>query len=241
MRIFTLWTLALWTAGCLAQAADTSLMSEPLMRQGLDRLRIEQSDAAKLQQARQLFIPHHLSSLQVKSIAMTFGDDSARMDFALAAYPRVVDPENFYEVYDAFRTFSKVMRLHDQIHLQRAPGGMSFPEPPVRVVAQRDLDEILAAIRNASFDKDKLRLARQIIGAKKAFLSRQIKEILRLFDYEDGRLEAAKFAYDYVVDPQNYFVVYDTFSFDSQKEQLAQYIEKKQRSPQTVTPEQPER
>ncbi len=233
--------LVLWATCSLAFADNTSLMSEPLMRQGLDRLRVEQGDAAKLQQARQLFIPHHLSSLQVKTIAMTFGDDGARLDFALAAYPRVVDPENFYEVYDAFHTFSKMMRLHDQIHMQPASGGMPPHVPPVRLVSQQDLDEILATIRNASFDKDKLRLARQIIGAKKAFLSRQIKEILRLFDFEDGRLDAAKFAYDYVVDPQNYFVVYDTFSFNNQKEQLAQYIEKKQRPPQTVTPEQPER
>jgi hypothetical protein len=75
----------------------------------------------KLRSANDLIRAQRVSSLQVKTIVEKFRDENARLQFAIAAYPRVIDPENLYEVYDAFFTFSKVMRLHDATRGVRPP------------------------------------------------------------------------------------------------------------------------
>lgn len=90
------------------------ILSERLFQDKL-RLAVRPGDAAE--QARlvnRLLLEGRFSSLQIKAMARLLVQEDARYDFALAAFPRTVDPENFYEVYDAFTSFSKVLRLHDQ-------------------------------------------------------------------------------------------------------------------------------
>lgn len=166
-----------------------------------------------------------LSSQQVKNLAKTIAQEDARLDFALAAYPRTVDPENFYEVYDTFTSLSKVFRLHDQIQRLRPVGG----SPPPHVVTQPVSDEVMAdilkTVRAGNFDNTKLTLAREMLSGKRRFLSRQITELLKVFDFENARLEIAKVAYDSVIDPENYLLVSSAFSYSSSKEALAKHIE----------------
>jgi hypothetical protein len=54
--------------------------------------------------------------------------------------------------------------------------------------------------------------------------SAQITDIMRLFSFESSRLEIAKFAYNYVVDPQRYFMVNNAFSFSSSVDDLNRFI-----------------
>jgi hypothetical protein len=166
-----------------------------------------------------------LSSQQVKTAARAIEREDARLKFALAAYPRTVDPENFYEVYDAFTSFSTVFRLHDQIRQLRPP---TMP-PPAPVGAQPVTDEafvdMLKALRNEAFEDSKKLLARQMLTGPPRFTSHQIRDLLKLFAFDDARLEVAKFAYDSVLDPQNYYLVNQAFNFSDQKEALARYIE----------------
>ena len=41
-----------------------------------------------------------------------------------------------------------------------------------------------------------------------------------------SKLDVAKKLYDYCIDPQNYFVVFDAFSFSDEKNALSDYITK---------------
>ena len=47
------------------------------------------------------------------------------------------------------------------------------------------------------------------------------------FDWDDGKLEIAKFAYDYVYDLENYYKVYNLFTFSSSGEELEEFIQSK--------------
>lgn len=60
-----------------------------------------------------------LYSYQIKQITMILYNDQDKLTFAKAAYRNCWDKENFYDVYDAFASFSNAFRLHDYVIAQR--------------------------------------------------------------------------------------------------------------------------
>ena len=52
----------------------------------------------------------------------------------------------------------------------------------------------------------------------------QIKQICQLFSFENNKLEFAKRAYKSCVDKNNYFKINEVFKFDSDKQQLSNFI-----------------
>jgi hypothetical protein len=218
-----------WSCAGPVAAGEPATLNDRQFEEQLRGLKAERNETEKHRLARQWLSARPLSSLQVKAIAAHLNDENARLEFAAAAYPRTVDPENFYEVYDAFTTFSKVMRLHDRIQLLR-----QLPPPPAPVVVvppsvtEAELKDILRAIRKEPFENTRSQMARQIVSSsRKQFLSSQIKDILGCFDFEPTRLEFAKFAYDYTLDQERYFLVNEAFSFSSSKDTLTRYLESK--------------
>ncbi len=208
-----------------AWAAEKTELEETPFQDRLKALQEERDESAKLRRAHDLARVHHLSSLQVKAIAERLKDDSARLEFAVAAYPRTIDPENFYEVYDAFTAFSKVMRLHDRIHQFEPARTPPVVAAPATVSAQ-EFKDILRALKAESFDQTRSQIARQILGnSRKLFLVSQIKQMLDCFDFEPSKLEIAKYAYERTADRDKYFLVNESFSFDNSKQELSRYIQ----------------
>lgn len=228
-----------WLAiGLLALTSNLEADNPPLaagaFESTLRNLRAAGTDAERIESAKSLLRRHVCSSLQVKAVAQTIASEDLRLEFAIAAYPNTVDPENYYEVYDAFQSFSKVFRLHDRVS-QHPPG----PTPPVVVapaaLGEEDFGQMLRTIQAEPFDNTKLATARQLVAsARGRIASRQVREILKSFAFEDRRLELGKAAYECVSDPWNYSVVYDTFTFPTSRETLARYLET--RTPAAVPP-----
>lgn len=223
---FVLIVLAFTAA--LALAEERPLLLENEVQ---STLRAVQSGGNRTEQLRRaqaaLGTNRWLSCAQVKTLARGIADEDARIEFAVAAYPRTVDPENFYEVYDAFTKFSKVFRLHDQIQALRAglPGAPATLVLATPAVTPGELAEIMKTLREESFDSTRLKLARQILTARVRFTSSQVLEVVKLFSFDDSRLALAKAAYPYVVDPENYFLVAQAFTFSSNKDALSSYLE----------------
>ncbi len=212
-------------------AAERPTFNDKDFQEQIRSLKNEHRAEERQRRAHGMIPGHRFSSQQVKAIAAQLKDDAARLDFATAAYPLTVDPENFYDVYDAFTTFSHVMRLHDRIQSRHRPATAPVVMVP-RVISDDDMKDILGAIRKESFDNTKMQLARQIVGSSRGnFLSRQIKELCACFSFDNARLEFAKFAYDYTLDQEKYFLVNDAFSFTSNKEVLSRYVESRKQDP----------
>ena len=86
-----------------------------------------------------------------------------------------------------------------------------------------DFEAFKTAIDNENFDDKKLLLAQQTITGN-YFTSYEICETAKLMRFEDSRLKFAKYAYQYCLDPVNYFKVSEAFSFITSKEELTAYI-----------------
>ncbi len=320
----------------------------------------QQGDKFKLNYCNDVMFKKCLTSAQVKQIALLFNGEGNRLQFAVEAFKHTADPENFYDVYDAFKNFSTTLKLNDILHnspirppvseegdnssqppqpqlnlpdynsykgtkgcpmpiadrdlqmilpnindpqatdAQKSQALLSFmsknclsmgqlmmvsmnlkmelnrlnfmkdaflkvydmgnynyavevfehepyrkewmaycesklmpppPPPPPPVVeckvTDTDFQQIKNAINKESSSNVKITLTKEILAAKKCFTCKQVKEIVQLMSFESGKLEIAKYAYEFTTDKENYYTVADAFSFSSSKEDLMIFIQNK--------------
>jgi len=200
-------------------------LADPDFERQFHQWRQSSDESSRLPRARDLFFRQGLSSAQVRRLAQSIEDEDNRVEFVVSAYHCTVDPENYYDVYDAFRTFSKVFRMHDRLSaLRRAPAGpvvLPGPQP----LTGEEFAEIVASLRHESFDTGRLSLLKVIHRkAQNRISSAQLAELLDLFSFENQRLVGAKLALTWVRDPENLYLLYPKFTFGNNKDQLTQAI-----------------
>jgi hypothetical protein len=86
-----------------------------------------------------------------------------------------------------------------------------------------DFDMMKQTISSKDFESTRLSIAKQVLQENCLFAS-QVTEVLTLFDFENTKLEFAKYAYGYTYDTGNYFKVNDAFEFESSVQELNNYI-----------------
>lgn len=96
-------------------------------------------------------------------------------------------------------------------------------QPVTPCMNEVDFSEALRLIQKESFDSSRLALAKQIVSSNK-LCARQIVEMCQKFSFESNRLEFAKFAYPFCSDQNKYYLVNQTFSYDSSKRELNAFI-----------------
>jgi hypothetical protein len=203
--------------------------ADPEFESGLQELKAAPDRAERMRRAEQRLFKRALSSQQVKRLAKEIADEDERIEFAAAAFPHVVDPENFYDVYDSFQTFSKVFRLHDRLSALRRPGPPG-DGPPVVVrpspVGSEELAGILASLRKEPFDDAKLAKARLLDrGLRGRLTCQQAVQMLNLFSFDDNRLECAKLSVVWINDPGSIHLLVDAMKFLSSRDELTKFIE----------------
>jgi hypothetical protein len=90
-------------------------------------------------------------------------------------------------------------------------------------MSESDFRSAKSSISSSSFDDTKEKTFKQVVSSK-CVNTAQVKEMLQLFSFEDTKLDMAKYAYNYVVDPSNYYTINDIFTFDSNKDELSNYV-----------------
>lgn len=93
----------------------------------------------------------------------------------------------------------------------------------VYAMSGSDFNAAKASISGKSFEDTKLTVAKQVVDAN-CLSSKQIKEIMQLFTFEESKLDFAKYAYRRSTDPSNYYQLNDAFTFESSIEELNLYI-----------------
>lgn len=98
-------------------------------------------------------------------------------------------------------------------------GGQNMGPP---MMSSMDFRMACDAIARQSFDSDKLRISEQILRGHN-MSSVQVRDMARLFTFENYRVDFAKAAYLKVVDPENFYVVNDVFTFSSSISEVVAY------------------
>lgn len=89
-----------------------------------------------------------------------------------------------------------------------------------------ELEQLEQSIESKSFADTKMTIAKQALKDR-CLKAAQVKSIMMHFDFEDDKLELAKFCYDYTIDTNNYYQVNDAFTFEMTIDELNAYIQSK--------------
>ncbi len=103
-------------------------------------------------------------------------------------------------------------------------GGVVGPPPPPPPVSEPELASILAGLDGESFSDSKLALLR-IAAGERWFTSDQARRVVEAFTFGDDKVAAGTLLYSRLVDPENRWVIYDAFDFETDKEKLRQAVE----------------
>lgn len=86
-----------------------------------------------------------------------------------------------------------------------------------------NFEKMKDAIAKQTYDDDKLTMAK-VVMKNNWYTAAQLKTLTEKFLYDDNKLAFAKFAYDFCVDPGNYYTVADAMIYQSTKQDLLKYI-----------------
>lgn len=92
-------------------------------------------------------------------------------------------------------------------------------------MAPGDFEGMKQTIKSKDFENTKLTIAKQVLQ-NNCLTSAQVREVLGLFDFENTRLDYAKYAYSHTYDIGNYYKVNDAFEFESSVDDLNKFISK---------------
>lgn len=166
-----------------------------------------------------------LSVAQAMKLSSFLKSEENRLTFFHQAIPGIFDLGNLQFGAQMFAYTSNKAKYNNMINQPMPPQPPTGSEPCI--VTDQEFSQILISIKKESFNNTKLVLARQILRSKQCFTTQQVKEIAKLFSFDDTRLDIAKFAWDYTIDRDNYYQIADVFSFKSHKDELMKFLEGK--------------
>jgi|CXWL01.1.fsa_nt_gi hypothetical protein len=97
------------------------------------------------------------------------------------------------------------------------------PQPVVYPIAPPQFGALRRAIRAESFSANKLRVLEQAVTAH-YFLVAQVSEVIADFDFSQDKLQAARLMRPRILDPENKFKLYESFTFGNDKEELKRIL-----------------
>lgn len=106
------------------------------------------------------------------------------------------------------------------VYVDGYTGAVGCPMP------QSSVSSIKNSVEEESFSDDRMNTAKQAIKNRCVTVS-QVREIMSVFDFEDKKLEFAKYAYDRTYDIDNYYLINKDFDFSSTKEDLNKFLNSK--------------
>lgn len=111
-----------------------------------------------------------------------------------------------------------VASLTTRLAHQRPPGP---PPPPTGPIPANpaDFGVALAAVKSESFPGDRVERLKDV-ARDRHFTVDQVLQLIGAFDFPDRQVEVAVMLYPRTVDQQNWFRVYDVFTFSSHKDEV---------------------
>lgn len=95
----------------------------------------------------------------------------------------------------------------------------------INPISQTDFEERLESIKKTSFDKDKLEKTKLVFDGEYLYTN-QVVEVIKVFSFDNFKLDYAKWAYKNTIDKKNYYKVQDQLSFSSSKNDLGAWLKK---------------
>lgn len=164
-----------------------------------------------------------LTVAQAMKLASLLTIENNRLTFFRAALANIYDLGNLSFGAQLFSHIPAKGAYNDMItnHNKIPPADLPCQ------VTREEFSDMIQSIKKETFNSTKITITKNILRSRPCFTTGQVKEIVNEFSFESGKVEIAKFAWDYTVDKENYYKIADAFTFSSSKEDLMKFIESK--------------
>lgn len=102
--------------------------------------------------------------------------------------------------------------------------GIVPPDRPTNPQNRNDFDALVARVRQEAFDDQKLKVI-SAYSNYAALSTKQIGQLLPLFLKDESKLLLAKQEFQYVVDPHQFYLLKDSFTFMGTKDEFMKFLE----------------
>jgi len=191
-----------------------------------------------------------LNTSQLLDLLSFFSEDGERLELAISAYPRIVNQQDIYDVYNAFAYFSSAFRYHDYVQQQsvinpNAPVVQSVSSIPVQInfpqlnypdvyayqgvrycaspLSEADFMIYLRDVAKNSDESSRMEGLRQM-QTSMCLSTAQCMKMTTLLMIENNRLEFLKKAYSSVYDEGNFEQATQVFGHVPNQITLRNYI-----------------
>ena len=93
-------------------AQNNQWSSSDKFRNCMTTMQSTNDEQTRLSFAMQYFLTEHCTILQLQDACYYLFSDQKKYELCLAAYPNILDKDNFYKIYDSFSAFSQAIRLY---------------------------------------------------------------------------------------------------------------------------------
>jgi hypothetical protein len=167
-----------------------------------------------------------MTTNQIIQVVSTIRDENIKLDILKRMYSMVFDGENYSQAANSLSPANRTLFLAFLQNPNQPITNPNIPNTPT-ALAEIDFNNFLASIRKQSFEKDKDQLIKTYM--QNAFMTTtQIRQVIKLLNFDNTKLDLAKFLFDKCIDKQNYFNVADELQFSSSKSELNDYVKSRQ-------------
>lgn len=258
-HILFITAILLGSFNLMAQVTCTAPMPDVAFKKSLSELSQTTNEMQMQNKTKMLLRNNCFSSAQVKEIALLFFDDYSKLEFAKAAYPKTVDPVNYYDVYDAFAYFSTVFRLHDFVLGQnvempdivvelprpikpqfpaynypdalRYTGATSCNSP----TSDMEFEKVAQNVMQQTSDPARVTIGTQL-AQKYCFTVAQVMKLTSLIGEEKDRLKFLFDVYAYTYDVDNFGACEQTLAPGFGRNELARFLADRMQLPEPPPP-----
>lgn len=219
-------------------------------QQFYEQVAIQNDDQSKLNHSYPFLNGKCYQSGHIQLIAHLYLSEDSKLEFCKAAYPFVLDKENFYDVYDAFNTFSYAFRLHDFVSAYNggtivtgtnsttnnnsvspisypnynypSPYGYSGSTGCAAPISDVEFNVLSSTLNSYATDDEKI-VAGTLYAKENCLSMAQLMKMSSLFTNENKAKSFLENAFPFSYDKANYTFVSQCFSNQSLKDSWSTY------------------
>ena len=99
-------------------------------------------------------------------------------------------------------------------------GGRPLPPPGPRHMTDAEFSNLYSAVKDATFSSNQSELIISAVNSGNVLTVSQAVSLLKLITNDDYKLDPAVAIYNHIYDRQNWYQIYEAFTFQSTKDQL---------------------
>ena len=245
ITIFTLILVLLMHNQVLAQ--NHNVNSDKVFKKFIVSIQSSVNREVRYDNARQYFLSEWCTTLQLLDVCYYMPNDKIKYRLCLAAYPKIIDKNNFFNIYDTFSTLSYAVRLYHNTQARdgrlepdnypntdRDYSSIDFPSSDGYVgetgincglpMAQNDFNYFFNGLLFDKNDNQQLEFLKQQVTTH-CFSTAQIMTLGLELQLEKNRLTFLKFAFNKCFDMGNFIKSLQLISHTYYKDDLKMYIE----------------